>query len=143
MTRELREHGRRVGFAIEEIDGLEAVLAHVGWTSGPVVGRYCVDVPAFEHVALPVLEQAQELGGVVILDELGRMELASDAFVDAVYDLFAHDVPLVATVHVFAHPVTDALKRRSDVRRSLVTRENRDELPCELKARLVSGGGLV
>ncbi|MGH8886485.1 MAG: nucleoside-triphosphatase [Egibacteraceae bacterium] len=45
MTQELRGHGRRVGFVLKEIGGPEAVIAHVDWTSGPVVGRYHVDVP--------------------------------------------------------------------------------------------------
>jgi nucleoside-triphosphatase THEP1 len=36
---------------------------------------------------------------VIIIDELGRMELASAAFVSAVYDLLAQDVAVVATVH--------------------------------------------
>jgi nucleoside-triphosphatase len=137
-TRELREHGRRVGFVVEEIGGPEAVIAHVDWTSGPAVGRYHVDVPAFERVALPALERARELGGVIVLDELGRMELASEAFVHAVHDLFAQEgVALVATVHVFPHPVTGQLKRRSDVRRCVVTHEERDELPHRLTAWLV------
>lgn len=139
-TRELRERGRRVGFVAEEIDGPETFIAHVGWTAGPAVGRYHVDVRAFERVALPALERARERGGIVVLDELGRMELASDAFVDAVDDLFAHDVAVVATVHVVAHPLTDALKRRADVRRTVVTRENRDELPSQLKAQLAQDG---
>jgi nucleoside-triphosphatase len=137
MTRELRAHGRRVGFVVEEIDGPEAVIAHVDWTAGPAVGRYHVDVPAFERVALPALERAWELGGVIVLDELGRMELASAAFVHAVHDLFAQDMALVATVQVCAHPVTDALKRRLDVRRHVITHDNRDELPSQLRSRLV------
>jgi nucleoside-triphosphatase THEP1 len=71
------------------------------------------------------------------------MELASHAFVDAVYDLFAQDVAVVATVHVFAHPVTDALKRRPHVRCCIDTRENRDELLHELNTQLVSSGRLA
>jgi nucleoside-triphosphatase len=54
-TRELREHGKRVRFMVEAIDGPSALIARVGWTSGPRVGRYRVDVAAFEAVALPAL----------------------------------------------------------------------------------------
>jgi nucleoside-triphosphatase len=40
----------------------------------------------------------------------------------------------VATVHVFGHPFTDALKRRSDVEVRQVTRDNRNALPAQLAA---------
>ena len=42
----------------------------------------------------------------------------------------------MATVHTFRHPVTDALKRRNDVRLKKVTRANRDRLPADLVALL-------
>jgi nucleoside-triphosphatase len=57
----------------------------------------------------------------VVVDELGKMELASAAFRDAMSDLLDRDVVVVATVHVHRHPFTDALKRRSDLRVIRVT----------------------
>jgi hypothetical protein len=42
----------------------------------------------------------------------------------------------VATVHVFRHPLTDALKRRPDVERIRVTAASRDDLPGQLADRL-------
>lgn len=49
---------------------------------------------------------------MIVIDELGLMELASVTFVAAVYDLLAQDVAVVATVHEARHPVTDTLKAR-------------------------------
>ena len=54
-TEEIREHGRRVGFAVESLDGRRATLAHVELPGPPRVGRYGVDVEAFERIALPSL----------------------------------------------------------------------------------------
>ena len=50
-SRELRERSGRVGFQVGAIGGGSAVMAHVGFTEGPRVGRYRVDVPAFERIA--------------------------------------------------------------------------------------------
>jgi nucleoside-triphosphatase len=122
-----------VGFAVEAIGGERAVLAHVELPGPPRVGRYGVDLGAFERVALPALAGAEQ---IVVIDELGKMELASAAFCEAVTELFDADVDIVATVHVFRNPFTDALKRRSDVEVVGVWRGNRDELPNELAARL-------
>jgi len=138
LTRELREGGRRVGFAAEALDGPRAVLAHVQRTTGPQVGRYGVDVEAFERVALPALEQAREGHAVVVVDELAQMELASAAFVTALDWVFALPVPMVATVHQAQHPVTDRLEQRADIEVIEVTEVNREALPARLSARLVA-----
>lgn len=137
-TRELREQGERAGFQVEAIGDGSAVMAHVAFTDGPRVGRYRVDVPAFERIALPALEQAIRSGGVAVIDELGQMELYSSAFVQAVQHLFAQDVPLVATVHAKAHPVTDALKRHPGVELLTVTRAAHEELLARVTDRLLA-----
>ncbi len=142
VTDEMRERDRRVGFVVRDLVGAEAVLAHQDFQTGVQVGRFGVDVPAFERVALPALRHAQDNGGVVIIDELGRMELASAPFVEAVDALLAGCLPVVATVHVYEHPVTDALKRRADVQHVAVTEANRDELPAQLLQQLIHSAGL-
>jgi nucleoside-triphosphatase len=143
VTDEIREQDRRVGFAVRDVAGPEAVLAHQDFQTGVRIGRFGVDVPAFERVALPALRRAQDSGGVVIIDELGRMELASAPFVEAVDALLAGSLPVVATVHVYEHPVTDALKRRADMQRVAVTEGNRDELPSQLCRQLMQSAGLI
>jgi nucleoside-triphosphatase THEP1 len=46
-------------------------------------GRYGANLPALERVAIPALEEATERE-VAIIDELRKMELASQPFRDAV-----------------------------------------------------------
>ena len=137
-TEELRERGRRVGFAVERVGGERGVLAHVDLSGPPRVGRYGVDLEGLERIALPSLEAPAD---VVVLDELGKMELASSAFRAAVTNLFEGDRPVLATVHAFRHPVTDALKLRPDVELLRVTERNRDALPRELADRLHDAHG--
>jgi nucleoside-triphosphatase len=108
-TDEIRKRGRRLGFAIERFGGEPGVLAHV--PGPPRVGRYCVDLSALERLAIPALEEATERE-IAIIDELGKMELASTPFRNAVCALLDRPVPVVATVQTARHPFTDALKRR-------------------------------
>jgi nucleoside-triphosphatase len=138
LTRELRGDGRRrVGFEIKTFSGERGVLAHVDIKGPPRVGRYGVDLEEFERLALPALEAPGD--GVVLIDELGKMELASERFREAVLSLFESDVPIVATVHTFRHPFTDALKARSGVSTVRLTAANRDRLPSEVAERLLAG----
>ena len=135
-TAELRAGGRREGFLVEAAFGAQARLAHVDLPGPPRVGRYGVDLAAFDRVALPAL-RIPRTGGVVVVDELGKMELASAAFRDAVMQLLDRDVAVVATVHQARHRFTDALRRRPDIRLVRVTEATRDALPEQLIDRLV------
>ncbi|MGW3498996.1 nucleoside-triphosphatase [Streptomyces sp. NPDC001020] len=103
------------------------------------VGRYGVDLGVMERLALPELRPAATGPApwpLVLIDELGRMELACAALRDMVGSLFQADVDVVATVHVHRDPFTDALKGRRDIDVVSITPANRDVLPEELARRL-------
>lgn len=138
VTREVRRGGARTGFLVESFDGRSATLADVRFPGPPRVGRYGVDLEAFEAVALPALERVPA-GGPVLVDELGKMELASDRFRQRFSLLLGRDLPVVATVHAYPHPFTDDLRTRPGVEVLPVSRANRDRLPAELAARLLAG----
>jgi nucleoside-triphosphatase len=137
LTREMRDGGRRVGFEIETFAGERGLLAHVDIEGPPRVSRYGVDLEEFERLALPALEAPRD--GVVLIDELGKMELASERFREAVHALFESPVPIAATVHTARNPFTDALKRRPDVSTVRLSAANRDRLPSEVAERLLAG----
>lgn len=134
-TAEIRENGTRVGFTIETVDGQTGVLAHIDF-QGPRVGKYGVDVAAFEELAIPALEIGDD-ETIVVVDELGKMELLSDPFCESVQNLFEDENRIVATVHLFKHPFTERLKGRPDTELIEVTKANRDGLPEDLLARLI------
>jgi nucleoside-triphosphatase len=137
VTEERRQGRRRHGFAVRRLeDGVIATLADVDLPGPPRVGRYGVDLAAFERIALPAVDVPS--GGVVIIDELGPMELADEAFGAAVERLVERgDVAVLATVHTRPHPVTDRLVARDDVGVVEVTVDNRDGLPESLADRLL------
>jgi nucleoside-triphosphatase len=113
------------------------VLAHVDLPGPQRVGWYGVDRSALERLAIPALEEATERE-VAIIDELGKLELASKPFRNAVCALLDRPVPVVATVQTARHPFTDALKRRPEIETLRVTTAIRDELPQLLAARFGS-----
>jgi nucleoside-triphosphatase len=135
LTRELHQRGRRVGFEIETFEGERGVLAHVELPGPPRVGRYGVDLEAFEELALPAMKLPGDKH-VVLLDELGKMELASRRFGEATLALFDEPVPIVASVQTRPHPFTVRLRRRAEGETLPLTTANRDRLPGELARRL-------
>jgi nucleoside-triphosphatase len=135
-TAEIRRDGDRIGFSIETVDGQTGVLAHVHF-AGPRVGKYGVDLGSFEDLALPALEAAQDRT-IVVIDELGKMELQSAPFRRMIETLFEGGKSLVATVHVYKHPFTDGLKRRTDIKVVKLAKANRDNLPRLIANQMLS-----
>lgn len=124
-TSEVRRGGRRTGFTVRGLGGRERTLAVRGGP-GPRVGSYGVDVEAFEDVALLELQNGVELGSTLVVDEIGKMELLSDAFRSLIPEIFAAP-RLVATVQAQPHPLTAPLKERRDVHLVEIERGRRHE----------------
>lgn len=138
FTQEIRAGGARVGFRVETFSGLSATLAHVARQQGPRVGKYGVDLATFERIGVAGLEQAIEQADVILVDEIGKMELFSQRFRQAIVVALDSDKPVLATVMARPDPFVDALKARADVRLLEVTPLNRDRLADELAAALMS-----
>jgi len=138
FTEEIREGGQRVGFRVNSLDGQVGVLAHTTAVKGPRVGRYQVDVASFEAVGVGALEAATREADLIVVDEIGKMELCSPRFAPAMEEALRSPKPILGTVLQAPHPWIDGLKRRSMVELYKLTERNREHLKDALLARLQS-----
>jgi nucleoside-triphosphatase len=132
FTEEIRERGTRTGFRVETFTGETGILAHVHHRAGPRVGKYVVDCETFERIGVRALELAVVKAAVILIDEIGKMELFSPCFIDALAAAFSAPKPLVATIMAHRHPVADQLKERADVHLIEVTTQNRESLASQV-----------
>jgi len=95
-------------------------------------GRYWVNVDAVEQVAVPAIASAMQKSQIVIVDEVGPMELLSTSFCEAVWRLLDADCPVIGTIVERPHPVADLMKRHRRVQLCVVTAATRDSLPQEV-----------
>ena len=134
-TEEIRERGARVGFKIVTTDGKEAVFANVNFpaTAEPQrLGKYGLDLSALEIIAVVAVRAAVRARQLVVIDEIGPMEIRSAMFRDVVNEAFDSDAPILATITARSFPFIDAIKKRSDVTIIEVGRSNRDQLVSDL-----------
>jgi nucleoside-triphosphatase len=134
-TEEIRERGARVGFKIVTTDGKEAVFANVNFpaTAEPQrLGKYGLDLSALEIIAVVAVRAAVRARQLVVIDEIGPMEIRSAMFRDVVIEAFDSDAPILATITARSFPFIDAIKKRSDVTIIEVGRSNRDQLVSDL-----------
>ncbi|MFQ6067340.1 MAG: NTPase [bacterium] len=132
-TEEIRKAGQRVGFSIKTFDGKEGILAHIHTRSSHKVGKYRVNLEDFEKIGVRGLEEAIRESQIIVIDEIGRMELYSKKFKEVVIEALKGKNLVLATVSQHKNSFVGAVKKRPDVRIIEVTRKNRDKLVFELK----------
>lgn len=134
ITEPIIENNRRVGFYVMDWGSKEkGILAHVNLESKVAVGRYKVDIDALENVGVKAIDSAAVNNDIIIIDEVGRMEVESEKFVEAVKTALDVDKPLILTLHKKSrNPLLQDIRRRDDVRILEVTPINRNLLPYKI-----------
>ncbi len=121
---------KRTGFKVVSTEGNSLLFASKTFTSKHLVGSYGVNVQRFESVALPILEKALRENKVVLVDEVGKMELFSKPFRELIRALI-HDPRkhMVITIPIRdVHPLVAEIRRLTGAVLLEVSKENRDGL---------------
>ncbi len=129
--------GRRGGFLIRDIaSGVTQTMASVEISSPVRVGRYGVNLEAIRIIGIAALEQAIESANLIVIDEIGKMELTVPEFQQIVTNALNSPKPVLGTMGLrLRTPFITALKHRLDVTILTLTAENRNlifEKVCKL-----------
>jgi nucleoside-triphosphatase len=137
-TEELRGPGGRQGFRLVTLDGREAVLAHkdIRGPDIPRVSRYGVDVGALERVGVDALQRAMDAGKLVVVDEIGKMELFSQSFQETLVSAVLGPHHVLGTITAKPHPGADVFRYLAPVEIWEVDQRNRDGVPDRVLAWL-------
>jgi nucleoside-triphosphatase len=127
-TAEIRSKGSRLGFELHGLNGKRRILAHVDIDNRHRVGKYGVDTVGFEQFleTLDLLNPDLEL---IVIDEIGKMELFSNRFRSLVCNALNADKQILASIPLKGNEFIREIKQRSDVRLFEVPHGNRDCLP--------------
>ncbi len=131
-TEEIRHQGVRQGFRLITLDGHRATLAHIDIPSQYRVSRYGVDIDSLDRVGVPALHRAVQQCDLVIIDEIGKMELFSANFREAVLQIINSGRKVLGTIMLNPHPWADDIKRNPQVNLITVTRANHHQVLEEL-----------
>ena len=94
---------------------------------------YGIDIEELNRVALPAIDHAQHNCEVLVIDEIGKFSVESEAFVQAVRSALEVDMPTLLTLHKKSrHPLLQDIRRRDDGRILEVTPVNRALLPYKI-----------
>lgn len=141
LTLEVREGGSRRGFQILDLmSGRKGILADLALETGPSVGKYRVNLRDLEAVGVNAIDSALKNAKVVIIDEIGPMELFSTSFQGVVLRALDSQKPVVASVHARIGSMDFGRKiiSRKDVEILELTLANRERIPVELARKVAS-----
>jgi nucleoside-triphosphatase len=129
ITKEIRENGQRIGFKITDIaTGKEGWLARKDSSAGPRIGSYHVVSEDLENIGVLGLERVlQAPADLIIVDEIGPMEMTSSSFRNAISKILRVERPTVVTVKLgTSYPEVEQI--RSDSIQLEITEDNREEI---------------
>jgi nucleoside-triphosphatase len=133
ITEEFRKKGERIGFHILTIpEGKKGLLAQKGISSPHHVGRYGVNIHLLEELGCPAILQAKTSKTLVIVDEIGKMELFSEKFRTILIDALNSPQKVLATIMERSNSFADMIKKRPDTRLINLARENFEEVYHEV-----------
>jgi nucleoside-triphosphatase len=127
-TEEIRVNGIRQGFRIVTLDGQNSVFAHINIQSPFRVSKYGVDIRGLDSIGIPVLQRATRERDLVIIDEIGKMELFSDKFKSTVLEIIESGKKILGTIMLKSDPWADEIKKKPQVKLIYVTRNNHNEI---------------
>jgi nucleoside-triphosphatase len=139
LTPEVRVGGERIGFHVLDIQtGEKEVMADVRLDSEIKVGRYGVNVNVIRDLAVNSIVRAMSKCDLIVIDEIGKMELYSTEFQEAVEEALSSPKPLIGTVgERLRHPFTSRIKELPSVNLMTLTRSNWDQVYSEVKRMIL------
>ena len=139
ISQEFREGSTRLGVRILDLDtGKEGWLSHINQKTGPRVGKHRVNLRDLRKVGVESILRAIEVAEIIVIDEVGPMELCSSTFRDAVICAMQSRKTIIGILHFRAQdPLIDLVKTAPNTEIYEVTYENRQQLHEKVVSRII------
>lgn len=134
ITTEMRENNVRTGFTIETYSGIKKILASKkNLESRYRVGRYGVYLNNLNFIVSKLKEEMKkEQPKLIIIDEIGKMELFSHSFKEYVMNALNQNKVLGA-IMLNDNDFTKKIKLRSDTKVFEINLQNREKVTNKIE----------
>lgn len=144
ITNPVMKDDKRVGVEVKDWRTGEAcVFSHMDYDTKAKVetdeGVFHVKVEMLEEVGVKALKEAManDEVDIIIIDEVGKMEMHSEIFCATVKEALDCPKPVIMTLHKKSrNPLLQDIRRRDDVRILEVTAVNKNLLPYKIEKLL-------
>lgn len=131
-TEEIRINNARIGFRFVILGGKTVPFASIDFDSPIQVGKYGVDINKLEIEIIEAIYKAIETKKIVVIDEIGPMQLFSQKFKQTVINVLDGSQSLLGTIMFYPHEWADNLKKQDSVKLYKLSYENRNSIPLKI-----------
>ncbi len=127
LTPEVLKDGKRIGFDIKDIfSGKKSPLARIGnYNTRYNLGKYRIFIEELDKYIFNSKFIENKKVDLIIIDEIGKMELFSKKFQEFINDIFQSDIPLITTIGKnLRHPIKDNILNIPEIILFRLNREN-------------------
>ena len=117
------------------MDAQEGVMAHVDIQSPDRIGKYGVDLTVVDTLAVESLQRAKSENSLIIIDEIGPMELLSSKFKGEVLDVINGDSDVLGTVAKRKNEFINQIRRLPNVTILEIFPGNREQIVEDVISR--------
>ncbi len=128
-TEDIFENRKRVGYLTKTLQGESRILAKSGLPSELCVDRFGVDLQTVEALVVPAIETALRSADLLIMGQIGKMEIASPRFRDITGRALDSPLKIIATVPNYPLKFLNEIRNRPDVLLVEITKENEEFWP--------------
>jgi nucleoside-triphosphatase len=128
-TEDICENRKRVGYLTKTLEGQSRILAKSGLPSELCVDRFGVDLRTVETLVVPAIETALRSADLLIMGQIGKMEIASPRFRDITRQALNSPLKIIATVPNYPLNFLNEIRNRPDVLLVEITKENEEFWP--------------
>ncbi|MFH1379570.1 MAG: nucleoside-triphosphatase [bacterium] len=132
-TDEIKDDGRRRGFKIVSLDGREGLFSSKGMKTAHKYGKYGVDLSVLEAIGVSAMLDALAHKKIVVVDEIGSMEILSKKFHETLMKCLLSDIYVLATMRVKSQPFSDDIKQLADKKIFVLNRENFADIKNQIR----------
>ncbi|MHA1836019.1 MAG: NTPase [Candidatus Odinarchaeia archaeon] len=131
-TEEIREKGMRVGFKICSLNGQSMILATVKENFQPKIGKYSVYVKNVNRLVKNLeTELNKKHYKLIIIDEIGKMELLSNQFKNFIRKLIRSN-NVLGTIKLHDCDFTRKIKSSENVKIHYLNKSNKNTLKTKI-----------
>ena len=138
-TDEIIKNNQRRGFRIRTLEGKEGILASRDLKSKFKLGKYRINIKDLDEIGVKAIEEALETKDIIVIDEIGKMELFSDKFKAAVEKTLDSGKSLIGVIHIADIEFLNKIRGRKDVIVLETNLENHARIFQKVKTLLKSG----
>ncbi|MGC8546867.1 MAG: NTPase [Thermoplasmata archaeon] len=134
ITEKVFEDKEPAGLKVVDWHSKDSIIfAHKSINSRIRIGKFGVDLKAFDQVAIPAVKWAKDNANIIVIDEIGKVEQESKQYTDLVKEVLEMDRMMIITLHKKGrNPLLQEVKKRDDIRNLEVTQINRTLLPYKI-----------